>query len=213
MGNVLNWTYFDTFARYKRMRGYNVHFPQGWDCHGLGIEVEVEREHKIRKRDVSPDNFRKWCEETVEKYIAIMKTSIIRMGCSVDWSTEYRTMDPDYWKLTQLSFIMSHKKGFIYRGTHPVNWCPRCETAIADAEVDYVKRNGTLFYIKFPFEDSSGHMQIATTRPELMPACVAIAVHPTDDRYLKHKGKKIHVPLTDRVVEVIPDEMVDPSFG
>ncbi|MGD8566049.1 MAG: valine--tRNA ligase [Candidatus Bathyarchaeota archaeon] len=213
MGNVLNWTYFDTFARYKRMRGYNVHFPQGWDCHGLGIEVEVEREHKIRKRDVSPSKFRRWCEETVEKYIAIMKTSIIRMGCSVDWSTEYRTMDPNYWKLTQLSFIMSYKKGFIYRGTHPVNWCPRCETAIADAEVDYVERNGKLLYIKFPFENSSEYMQIATTRPELMPACVAIAVHPTDDRYLKHKGKKILVPLTDRVVEVIPDEMVDPSFG
>jgi len=213
MGNVLNWTYFDVVARYKRMRGCNVFFPQGWDCHGLSIEVEVERTHNIRKRDVPPDKFRKWCEQTIEKYIAMMKNSIIRLGCSVDWSTEYRTMSPDYWKLTQLSFIMSYKKGFIYQGTHPVNWCPRCETAIADAEVDYEQRKGTLHYIRFPLENSEEHLLIATTRPELLPACVAVAVYPTDDRYRKHISRKIYVPIANRAVEIIPDEMVEPSFG
>jgi len=213
MGNVLNWTYFDVVARYKRMRGCNVFFPQGWDCHGLSIEVEVERTHNIRKRDVPPDKFRKWCEQTIEKYIAMMKNSIIRLGCSVDWSTEYRTMSPDYWKLTQLSFIMSYKKGFIYQGTHPVNWCPRCETAIADAEVDYEQRKGTLHYIRFPLENSEEHLLMATTRPELLPACVAVAVYPTDDRYRKYISRKIYVPIANRAVEIIPDEMVEPSFG
>jgi len=213
MGNVLNWTYFDIAARYKRMRGCNVFFPQGWDCHGLSIEVEVERTHNVKKRDVPPDKFRKLCEQTIEKYIAMMKNSVIRLGCSVDWSTEYRTMNPDYWKLTQLSFILSYKKGFIYQGTHPVNWCPRCETAIADAEVDYEQRKGTLHYIRFPSENSKEHLLIATTRPELLPACVAVAVHPTDDRYRKYIGKKLRVPIANHTVEIIPDEMVEPSFG
>ncbi|MEM3725800.1 MAG: valine--tRNA ligase [Candidatus Bathyarchaeia archaeon] len=213
MGNVLNWTYFDIVARYKRMKGFNVYFPQGWDCHGLGIEVQVEREHNIKKRDVPPDKFRKLCEKLVEKYITMMKEGVVRLGCSVDWTTEYRTMNPDYWRRTQLSFIILYNKGFMYRGKHPVNWCPRCETAIADAEVDYEEREGTLHYIKFPLEGSSEHLLIATTRPEFIPACVAVAINPADDRFSKYIGRKIKVPLVNRAVEIIPDEGVDPSFG
>lgn len=213
MGNVLNWAYFDFVARYKRMRGYNVHFPQGWDCHGLSIEVQVERENNLRKREAPPDEFRKLCEALVEKYIAMMKEGVIRLGCSVDWTTEYRTMDPDYWRRTQLSFIILHNKGFIYQGTHPVNWCPRCETAIADAEVNYEEHEGTLHYIRFPLENSSEYLLIATTRPEFIPACVAVAVNPEDDRFNKHIGRKIIVPIVNRTVEIIPDENVDPSFG
>jgi len=213
MGNVLNWTYFDIVARYKRMRGYNVYFPQGWDCHGLSVEVQVEKEFNIRKREVPPDKFRRLCEQLVENYIAMMKEGVIRLGCSVDWTTEYRTMDPDYWRRTQLSFIILYKKGFMYQGTHPVNWCPRCETAIADAEVDYEEREGTLHYIKFPLENSIEHLLIATTRPEFIPACVAVAINPTDTRFNKHIGRKIVVPVVNRSVEIIPDENVLPSFG
>ena len=213
MGNVLNWAYFDMAARYKRMKGYNVHFPQGWDCHGLSIEVQVEKEHRIRKREIPPDKFRKLCEELIEKYIAMMKEGVIRLGCSVDWTTEYRTMDPDYWRRTQLSFIILCDKGFIYQGTHPVNWCPRCETAIADAEVDYEECEGTLHYIRFPLENSHESLLIATTRPEFIPACVAVAVNPTDDRFKNYIGRKIIVPIVNRTVEIIPDEHVDPSFG
>ncbi|MDH7606551.1 MAG: valine--tRNA ligase [Candidatus Bathyarchaeota archaeon] len=213
MGNLLNWTYFDIVARYKRMKGFNVYFPQGWDCHGLGIEVQVEKEHNLRKRDLPPDKFRGLCMQLVEKYIAMMKEGIMRLGCSVDWATEYRTMDPDYWRRTQLSFIILYKKGYIYQGTHPVNWCPRCETAIADAEVDYEEREGKLHYIRFPLVDNSGHLLIATTRPEFIPACVAVAVNPTDDRYRQHIGKRITVPVVNRVVEIIPGDAVEPSFG
>jgi len=213
MGNILNWTYFDIVARYMRMRGYNVLFPQGWDCHGLSIEIQVEKEQKIRKRDAPPDQFRKWCEQLIERYIALMKDSILKLGCSIDWTTEYRTMDPDYWRRTQLSFILLHKKGYMYQGTHPVNWCPRCETAIADAEVDYEKRQGALHYIRFPLEGTSEHLLIATSRPEFIPACVAVEVNPEDERFNKYIGKSIVVPVVNRTVKIIADEAVDPSFG
>ena len=213
MGNVLNWTYFDMVARYKRMRGFNVLFPQGWDCHGLGIEIQVEKTHNVRKRDVPPDEFRKWCSETVEKYIALMKEGILKLGCSIDWTTEYRTMNPDYWRRTQLSFILLYQKGFMYQGTHPVNWCPRCETAIADAEVDYDKREGVLHYIRYPLEGSNEYLLIATSRPEFIPACVAVEVNPQDDRFKKYIGKKIVVPVVNRTVPIIGEETVDPAFG
>jgi valyl-tRNA synthetase len=212
MGLVLNWTYFDIVARFKRMRGYNVYFPQGWDCHGLPVEVEVEKKNNILKTDVPPDQFRKLCMELVTKYIGVMKESIFRLGCSIDWSTEYRTMDPDYWRRTQLSYILSYKKGFVYRGKHPVNWCPRCETAIADAEVDHETRNAQLCYVKFKLE-GNGFLEIATTRPELIPACVTVAVNPNDERYSKYVGRKVQVPTTRRTVEITTDAMVDPKFG
>jgi valyl-tRNA synthetase len=212
MGNVLNWTYFDILARYKRMRGFNVYFPQGWDCHGLPTEVEVEEHYNIKKTDVPPDKFRKLCEQFVEKYIDIMKKAIKRLGCSIDWTTEYKTMNPDYWRRTQLSFILLYKKGLIYQGTHPVNWCPRCETAIADAEVEHETREGTLHYIKFQLENKE-FLSIATTRPELLLSCVTVAVNPNDERYKKYVGKSIHVPLANRKVKIIADELVDPDFG
>ncbi len=212
MGNVLNWTYFDMVARFKRMRGYNVLFPQGWDCHGLPTEVETEKQYKIKKTEVPPAEFRKLCEQLVNKYIAIMKKGVIQLGCSTDWTTEYRTMDPDYWRRTQLSFILLHKKGFIYRGTYPINWCPRCETAIADAEVEYQTREGNLHYIKFPL-DENRHLTVATTRPELLHACVAVAVHPEDERYKEFAGKEITVPVAERKVKIITEDMVDPNFG
>ncbi len=213
MGNVLNWTYFDMLARFKRMRGFNVHFPQGWDCHGLGIEVQAERENKIRKREIPPDEFRRLCEKLVNKYIAIMKAAIINLGISVDWSLEYRTMDPDYWRRTQLSFIILYRKGLMYRGTHPVNWCTRCETAIADAEVNYDKHEGTLHFIQFQLENQQKSLLIATTRPELIPACVAVAVNPSDERFNEYIGRRLIVPLANRPVSIIADENVDPQFG
>ena len=213
MGNVLNWTYFDMVARFKRMQGFNVLFPQGWDCHGLGIEIQVEKTHNIRKRDLPSDQFRKMCMELVEQYIAIMKEGILKLGCSIDWTTEYRTMEPDYWRRTQLSFILLHKKGFMYRGTHPVNWCPRDETAIADAEVDHIKKEGILHYVRFQLEGSNEYLLIATSRPEFIPACVAVEVNPKDERYRKYIGRKITVPLMNREVTIIGEESVDPAFG
>ncbi|MDR2203483.1 MAG: valine--tRNA ligase [Nitrososphaerota archaeon] len=213
MGNVLNWTYFDIVARFKRMQGYNVLFPQGWDCHGLGIEIQVEKANNIRKRDMPPDQFRSMCMALVEKYISMMKEGLLKLGSSIDWTTEYRTMDSNYWRCTQLSFIQLYQKGYMYQGTHPVNWCPRDETAIADAEVDHIKKEGTLHYIKFSLVNSDECLLIATSRPEFIPACVAVKVNPKDERYGKYVEKKIVVPLINREVPVIADEAVDMNFG
>jgi len=212
MGNVLNWTYFDIVARFKRMQGYNVLFPQGWDCHGLGIEIQVEKANDIRKRDLPPEQFRNMCMTLVEKYISMMKEGILKLGSSIDWSTEYRTMDSNYWRCTQLSFIQLYQSGYMYQGTHPVNWCPRDETAIADAEVDRIKKEGTLYFIKFPLANSE-HLLIATSRPEFIPACVAVKVNPKDARYSKYVGCKIIVPLSNREVPIIADDAVDMAFG
>jgi valyl-tRNA synthetase len=211
MGNVLNWTYFDIRARYKRMQGFNVHFPQGWDCHGMPTEVAVEKNKKIRRSDVPPDEFRKMCEEWVNQYIAKMRTAIIRLGISIDWSLEYRTMDPSYIRKVQLSFLILYEKGLIYKGEHPINYCPRCETAIADAEVERLKRMGKIYSIAFSIPD--GELIIATTRPEYIPACVAIGINPTDKRYNNLIGKEAATPLFNRKIPIIAKDDVDTSFG
>ncbi|OLD03773.1 MAG: valine--tRNA ligase [Crenarchaeota archaeon 13_1_40CM_3_53_5] len=210
VGNALNWCYIDFVARYRRMKGFNVHFPQGWDCHGLPTEVRAEKTFKIRKNDVPPAQFVEMCRKLTDEYISKMKNTIIRLGISIDWSLEYRTMDPSYYKLTQASFLRLYKSGYLYKGEHPVNWCPRDETAIAEAEVVHEERKGTLQYIKFGPRDE---IEIASTRPELLPACVAVAVHPEDQRYRKLRGQKTTVPIFGQEVPIIEDPEVDSSFG
>jgi len=134
-----------------------------------------------------------------------------RLGLSIDWSNEYVTMKPEYYVKTQKSFVQMYQQGRIYREDHPVNWCPRCGTAIAFAEVEYASRTTTLNYMRFPAED--GFVEIATSRPELLAACVAVAVNPEDERYQKYIGKQVQVPLFDYPVPVFADPAVDPSFG
>lgn len=211
LGHVLNWVYMDVIARYKRMKGYNVLFPQGWDCHGLPTEVKVEETYNIKKGDIPRDKFRKLCVQLTERNIKRMKKQIKSLGCSIDWSREYITMKDEYVRKSQYAFLKMYESGLIYRGEHPVNWCPRCETAIADAEVEYEERETILNYIRFPYDE--GHILIATTRPELLPACVGIAVHPEDERYTNLIGKKAMIPLFKRKVKIIADKDVDPDFG
>lgn len=211
IGNALNWCYIDYVARYKRMRGYNVMFPQGWDCHGLPTEVKVEELNHITKNQVPREEFRRLCEKLTEEAIERFHQSMGRLGLSIDWSNEYVTMRPEYYVKTQTSFVRMHEMGLIYREDHPVNWCPRCGTAIAFAEVEYDSRTTTLNYMRFVSPE--GEMQIATSRPELLPACVAVAVHPDDQRYQKFIGKKVRVPLFDYEVPVLADPVVDTAFG
>jgi len=207
IGNALNWCYIDFFARYKRMKGYNVMFPQGWDCHGLPTEVKVEELNHITKNDVSREEFRQMCRDLTIKNIEQMRLTLRRMAFSTDWSNEYITMMPEYYSKTQLSFLRMLKSGYIYQDEHPVNYCTRCETAIAFAEVTYEDRETQLNYFDFD------GVEIATTRPELLAACVAVAVNPTDDRYHNLKGKTLAVPLFGHAVPVVQDEAVDPAFG
>ena len=211
IGNALNWCYIDFVARYKRMQGYNVMFPQGWDCHGLPTEVKVEQLNHITKNQVPREEFRRLCEKLTDEAIVRFHQSMGRLGLSIDWSNEYATMKPEYYVKTQTSFVRMYQKGQIYREEHPVNWCPRCGTAIALAEVEYDSRTSTLNYMRFSAED--GHIEIATSRPELLPACVAVAVNPEDERYQKYIGKTVRVPIFDYDVPVLSDPVVDANFG
>lgn len=207
IGNSLNWCYIDFVARYKRMCGYNVMFPQGWDCHGLPTEVKVEDIHKITKNQVPREEFRRMCRELTIGNIGKMRNTMMNLGFSVDWSNEFITMEPAYYSKTQRSFRRMYDMGRIYQSEHPVNWCPRCETAIAFAEVEYEGRTTKLNFLNFD------KLKIATTRPELMAACVAVAINPEDERYKEHIGSKVKVPLFGHEVPVIGDSVVDPAFG
>jgi len=211
IGNALNWCYIDFVARYKRMRGYNVMFPQGWDCHGLPTEVKVEEINHITKNQVPREEFRRLCEKLTDEAIERFHLSMGRLGLSIDWSNEYVTMKPEYYVKTQTSFVQMHEHGLIYREDHPVNWCPRCGTAIAFAEVEYDSRTTSLNYLRFQAED--GYVEIATSRPELLAACVAVAVNPEDERYCKYVGKSVRVPIFDYDVPVLADSVVDTKFG
>lgn len=207
IGNALNWCYIDFVARYKRMRGFNVMFPEGWDCHGLPTEVKVEEKHGITKSQVSREEFRRLCVELTETNIERMRKTLRRLGFSIDWSNEYITMEPAYFGKTQRSFVQMYGSGMIYQQNHPVNWCPRCETAIAFAEVEYDTRNTLLNYLNFD------HLKIATTRPELLAACVAVAVNPDDERYREFVNTEIEVPVFGHNVNIISDKSVDRTFG
>ena len=213
MGHVLNWVYMDIIARFKRMRGFDVLFPQGWDCHGLPTEVKVEETHNIRKSDIPRDEFRRLCVELTQENIAMMKEQMQRMGFSQDWNREFITMTPEYMRKTQLSFLKMYREGLIYQGVHPVNWCPRCETAIAFAEVEYTENETNLNYVRFPVDGADEDIMIATTRPELMAACVAVVVHPDDERFTGFEGRSIEVPIFGQKVKLIKDPDVDPEFG
>jgi valyl-tRNA synthetase len=227
IGNALGWCYMDYAARYHRLQGDDVLFPQGWDCHGLPTEVKVEEKRDIHRTEVPREQFREWCIEHTESQIGAMKETMLTLGFSQDWDHEYRTMDEEYWGKTQRSFVEMADSGYVYQDEHPVNWCPRCETAIADAEVENEDREGTLYYITFDGADNDDSeeqssadpaaeprdIEIATTRPELLPACVSIAVDPDDERYADRVGDTFEVPLFGQKVELIADEDVDSDFG
>ncbi len=210
MGHALWWTWNDIIARYKRMNGFNVLLPQGWDCHGLPTELKVEKEYGIKKDD--KEKFLEKCAEWTEISIDKMKTKMKELGYSSDWNYEYKTHTPEYIKFVQKTLLNLYKRGLLKRVKHPVMWCTKCRTTLAKAEVGYKEVDGTLYYIKFPVKEG-GNIQIATTRPELLPACVAIFVHPDDERYKDKVGKHAVVPFFDREVPILANEEADMEFG
>ena len=205
------WTVLnDTTARYKRMRGYNVLLPQGWDCQGLPTELKVQNRWRIPRED--RNLFRQKCVEFTHQMIASMKGTMIHMGYRPDWEQfEYRTMDPSYWRNVQDTLLTFYEKGLVYRDEFPIHWCPSCETALAQAEVGYVDVSAHLYYVRFPCGD--GYLEIATTRPELIGACQAVAVNPEDERYRGMVGGKATVPVYGYEVSILSDSEVDMEFG
>jgi valyl-tRNA synthetase len=210
LGNALNWTWMDAIARFRRMAGFDVFFPQGWDVHGMPTETKVEKATGKKCHEFERSEWVRMCEEWSDKHIKSMREMIVALGSSIDWSSEFRTSDQNYMKLVQKSFIDLFRKGLIYRAKHPVNFCTTCNTAISDAEVEYAERQTSLNYILFELEDGQ-KVEIATTRPELMASCVAVAVNPEDKPEMV--GKKMKVPIFGRSVEVLASKEVDPTFG
>ncbi len=212
LGHATHYTHIDFIARYKRMRGYNVFFPLCYDVNGMPIEVNVEKLHKIRMRDLPRQEFVKLCEDFANSKIDIMTQQFKILGESMDPSIYYQTDAPYYRKITQLTFLDTVQKGLVYRGLHPVNWCPRCGTAIAESEVVYDTRKTNLYYIIFNLEDG-GKVTIATTRPELIPACLFLSYNKNDQRYKNLEGKYAILPIFNRKIPIFGDEDVDPTFG
>lgn len=207
MGHVLSYAYFDFVARYKRMNGFNVFYPQGWDTQGFPTETKVEKKYG----KLPPLEFRRRCVEWSEEMIVRMKDSMIKMGYSPDWNYQYKTMDPEYHKKVQLSLLLMHKKNMVYRAKHPVYWCTRCRSALAKTDTEDVERSTLLNY--FIFTGPKGEpLEIATSRPELMPACVAVMFHPEDVRYKHLAGKTITTALGKKV-PAIADKDVLKDFG
>lgn len=199
----------DVTARYKRMRGFNVLMPQGWDTQGLPTELAVQNQLKITPDKA--DEFRASCRKWTTSMIKQMRQRMLRLGYMPDWSFEYRTMDESYHQKVQLALLNLYHMGRIYRAEHPVYWCPKCKTTLAQAELGYKQKEGFLAYLRF--KTDNGFVEIATTRPELLHACVAVAVHPRDKRYKHLMGKRLKIPIYNRAVPVIADEAVSIEFG
>jgi len=210
LGHVYNHVWIDIVARYKRMKGFNVLLPQGFDCHGLPTELRVEKEYGIRKEN--REEFIKKCHEWTESAISRMKEQFDSLGYSTDWDQSYMTMSDDYKKNVQKTLLEFYNKDMLYRAKHPVLWCWKCGTALAKAEVGYINKTGKLYYIDFDVEGNH-KITIATTRPEMMHACVAVFVHPDDERYKNFIGKNVTLPLSGNTVPIIADEAVEPEFG
>ncbi|MBI5036604.1 valine--tRNA ligase [Candidatus Micrarchaeota archaeon] len=208
MGGVLNWCYMDFAARYKRMRGFEVLFPQGWDCHGFPTEVKVEKKHG---KGLGKEEFLARCLEWTHDVVGTMKPQMKQMGFSIDWNAEYYTLDKEYYRKVQYSLLKMFEDGHVYRAEHPVLFCTHCRSAIAKAEADDVERETVFNDIIFKSEGKD--LVIATTRPELLHACVALLVHPQDARYKKIVGKNATVPVHGQQVPILSDSDVDEDFG
>jgi valyl-tRNA synthetase len=209
MGNFLYWTWIDVIARYKRMKGFNVLLPQGWDCHGLPTELQVEKNYKINKN--FKERFIELCKDWTRDCISKMKSKLIEIGYSSDWDYEYCTDSDDYIEFVQKTLLNLYFKKLLKRVEHPVMWCTDCGTTLAKAEVGYVEKEGTLYDIKIPVENE--FITISTTRPEFLPACVAIFVHPDDERYKKFISKRAALPIYNREIPILANKEVDMEFG
>ena len=213
LGHAYGYTVIDFAARYKRLRGYNVFFPLCFDVNGMPVEVRVEKVKGIKASDIPRQEFIKMCSEFAEAHIGEMTKQFEILGESMDPTVYYQTDAEYYRRITQISFIRMFKKGLVYKGHFPVNWCTRCGTALADAEVNYETRSTRLNYVVFKDAAGGPDVQIATTRPELLCTCLLVAVHPTDASKSHLIGKELITPVYNRKVKVIADPKVFPDFG
>ena len=217
MGHALDNTMQDILIRYKRMQGYEALWQPGTDHAAIATEVKVIESLKkqgIEKADLGRDGFLEKCWEWRKEYGSRIIKQLHKLGSSADWDRERFTMDEGCSKAVQTVFIKLYEKGYIYKGSRIINWCPVCKTSISDAEVVHEDQDGFFWYINYPIVGEEGRfVEIATTRPETLLGDTAVAVNPDDDRYKDLVGKMLKLPLTDREIPVIADEYVDKEFG
>ncbi len=216
MGHALPYTLPDIVARRMRMMGKSVMWLPGIDHAGIATQMVVEREllsKGIKREEIGRERFIeevwKWKEQCRETILKQLK----RLGCSLDWTRERFTMDEGLSRAVRKVFVTLFKEGLIYRGFYLVNWCPRCGTALSDLEVIHKETNGYLYYIKYPIKNEGSFIVVATTRPETMLGDTAVAVHPEDERYRNFLGKFAILPIVNREIPIIADEVVEKEFG
>lgn len=217
MGHALDNTMQDILIRYKRMQGYNALWQPGTDHAAIATEVKVIeklKEQGIDKDEIGREEFLKHAWQWKEEYGGKIINQLKKLGSSADWDRERFTMDEGCSKAVEEVFIKLYEKGYIYKGSRIINWCPVCQTSISDAEVEHMDQEGNFWHINYPVAgEENAFVEIATTRPETLLGDTAVAVNPEDDRYKHLVGKMLKLPLTDREIPVIADEYVDKEFG
>ena len=213
IGAAAHYSQIDMIARVARSNGFRVIFPIGIDRNGIPVEIYTEKKYKIRMRNMDRKKFLKLCQQTLDEtekeFIEILKS----LGISANFKETFHTDSIEYRTLTQSTFIEMWKKGLIYLGDRPNNYCIDCGTTIADSEIAYIDMETKLVFIKFFLNESKDHIIIATTRPELLFACQAVIVNPEDERYKKIQGKNLDIPIFNRKVKIIQHPYADPNFG
>ncbi len=217
MGHALDNTMQDILTRYKRMQGYEALWQPGTDHAAIATEVKVIdslKQQGIEKADLGRDGFLEKCWDWRKEYGGKIINQLHKLGSSADWDRERFTMDEGCSRAVQEVFIKLHEKGYIYKGSRIINWCPVCQTSISDAEVIHQDQEGNFWHINYPIAGEEGRfVEIATTRPETLLGDTAVAVNPEDERYRDLVGKMLKLPLTDREIPVIADSYVDMEFG
>ena len=216
MGHAFNQTIMDGLVRHARMSGKNTLWVPGTDHAGIATQIVVERQldaQKVSRHDLGRDKFLEKVWEWKETSGNTITRQIRRLGASIDWGKEYFTMDSKMSKAVVEVFVRLHEQGLIYRGKRLVNWDPVLGTAVSDLEVVSEEEDGSMWHIRYPLTDGSGHLTVATTRPETLLGDVAVMVNPEDERYKHLIGKSVNLPLCDRQIPVIADDYVDLNFG
>ena len=217
MGHALNDTLQDIIIRTKRMQGYNALWIPGTDHAGIATQIKVEEELRVKeglsRHDLGREAFLKRVWAWKEQYGGTIISQLKKMGVSCDWSREAFTMSPELSRAVKKTFVSLYNKGLIYHGYRIINWCPKCNTALSDTEVDYKDLPGNFWHIRYPIEGSDEYLVVATTRPETYFGDSAVAVHPEDERYSHLVGKRVILPLIGRAIPIIADDYVDREFG
>jgi valyl-tRNA synthetase len=216
MGHALTYGIEDVVGRFKRMEGFNTLILPGTDHAGIATQNVVEKElskEGLTRYDLGRERFIERVWQWKEQYASNIRGQFRAMGCSFDWSRERFTMDAGYVDAVLEFFIRLYREGQIYRGWRVINWCPRCQSAISDIEVEDIEREDTLYFLRYPLKDGSGFIDVATVRPETILGDVAVAVNPGDDRYRALVGKTAILPLLGRELTILSDPMVSKEFG